>query len=84
MLKILLLSCSLLISFVSAMMKIIYKHAQKRHTKVEGKDEGVLNKIILFCEHYIGIPLYFIANSYLLLDFFSVGFLYIILQNLIS
>ena len=39
-----------------AMMNITYNHAQKSHTKVE--------------EHYNGLVLYFIVDSYLPLDSF--------------
>ena len=44
--------------------------------------KGVLTKLIYFYEHYNGLPLYFITNSYLLLAFFYVVFLYILVQKL--
>ena len=60
------------------------EHAQKIHTKVEGRDGGgILTKPIYFYEKYDGLVLYFITNSYLLLASFYVGFLYILVQNLI-
>ena len=68
-----LLSYTLLLAFVCAMMKITFEHAQKRHTNVEGRERGVLTKIICFCEHYNGLILYFIADYYLLLDSFYAG-----------
>ena len=72
----------LLITFVCEMMKINYDHAQKCTPSLKGGRGGVLTKVILFCEHYNGLVLYFITDSYLLLYFFSVGFLYILVQKL--
>ena len=43
----------------------------------------MLTKLISFCEHYNVLFIYFITNSYLLLDCFYVGFLYILVQELI-
>ena len=78
-----LLFFTLILYFVCARMKIIYEHAQKSHTEVEGRDggRGVLTKLIRFCEQYNGLPLYFITDSNLLLSCFSVVFLYIIVQK---
>ena len=42
-----------------------------------GRGGGGLLANLIFCfEHYNGIILYFIMDSYLLLAYFSVGFLY--------
>ena len=43
----------------------------------------MLTNPISFCEQYNVIILYFVTDSYLLLACFSVGFLYILVQNLI-
>ena len=43
----------------------------------------MITKQICFFEHSNGLPLYFITNYYLLLDYFSVGFLYILVPKLI-
>ena len=45
---------------------------------LKGGRGGVLTKIIFFCEHYNGIALYFVTDYYLVIDYFSVGFLYIL------
>ena len=78
-----LVSSALLLAFVFAMMKINYELAQKIHTKVEGREGGVLTNLISLCENYNGFVLYFISNSYMLLACFSVNFLYILVQKLI-
>ena len=44
---------------------------------------GMITKLICCFEHWNFLPLYFITNSYQLLAFFSVGFLYILLQKFI-
>ena len=63
---------------------LLVQHAQKRHTKVEGREGGgMLTKLICCFEHYNGLILYFITDSDLLLASFSVGFLYILEQKLI-
>ena len=54
-----LLCSALLLAFVFAMTKIISEHAQKRHTKFEGRYREDDNKANQFCEHCNGLPLYF-------------------------
>ena len=56
---------------------------QKGIPSLKGGRGWLFNKLISFCEHYNGLPLYFITNSYLLLAYFSVGFLYILVQKMI-
>ena len=51
--------------------------------RLKGGRGGMVTKLICCFEHYNGLPLYFIANSYLLLACFSVGFLYILVQKLV-
>ena len=72
-----LLSSALLLAFVCAMMKINSEHAQKCTPRLKGGRGTMITKLISFCEHYNGLVLYFITDSYLLLACFSVGFLYI-------
>ena len=49
----------------------------------KGGRGGMITNLSFFCEHYNGLPLYFINRCYLLLGCFSVGFLYILEQKLI-
>ena len=77
-----LLPSALLLAFVCAMMKINSEYAQKCTQRLKGGG-GVLTKLISFSEHYNGLVLYFITDSYLLLACFSVSFLYILVQKLI-
>ena len=69
--------------FSSALL--LAQHAQKRHTKVEGREGGVgLTNIICCFKQYNGLTIYsFFTDSYLLLASFSFGFLYILVQKLI-
>ena len=71
-----LLSSALLLAFVCAMMKINFDNEQNIHTKVEGREGGILTKLISFCGNYNGLVIYFFTNSYILSACFSVGFLY--------
>ena len=50
--------------------------------RLEG-GRGGLTKLKCCFEHYYGLSLYFITDSYLLLVSFYVGFLYILVQKLI-
>ena len=45
---------------------LLAQHAQKGHTKVEGREGGMLTKLICCFEHYNGIILYFITDVNLL------------------
>ena len=51
--------------------------------RLKGRREWMLTRLIYFCEHYNVITLYFITNSYLLLNCLSVGFLCILGKKLI-
>ena len=48
---------------------------------LKGGGGRMLTKLICFYEHYNGLVIYFITNSYLLLACFYVGSLYILIQK---
>ena len=77
------IAAALLLDLMCAMMKINSEHAQKFTPRLNKGRGWRLNNQICSFEHCNGLVLYFIANSYLLLACFSVGFLYILVQNLL-
>ena len=62
---------------------LLLAHMHKKGTPRLKGGEGVLNNLICCFEHYNGLIICFITDSYLLLAYLHVGFLYILVQNLI-
>ena len=55
---------------------------KKEHQGWREGGGGVLTKLICCFEHYNGLIIYFITDSYLILATLSLGLLYILLQKL--
>ena len=63
------------------LLSCLHSMHKKDTPRLKGGRGEILTKLICCFEHYNGLILYFITDSYLLLASLSVGFLYILVQN---